>query len=107
MDLYQEEGLFQRARELELYWEEAVHSLREARHVIDVRNLGLVAGIELTPRPGAAGRRAMEAFHICFDEGVLIRVTADIIALSPPLIVDRSQIDQIAEKVANVLGRID
>jgi beta-alanine--pyruvate transaminase len=106
LDVYAEEGLFERARELEAYWEDAVHSLRDAPHVIDVRNLGLVAGIELQPRPGAPGRRAMETFHTCFDEGLLIRVTADIIALSPPLIISRAQIDEIVGKLAEVLGRV-
>jgi beta-alanine--pyruvate transaminase len=105
LDVYAQEGLFQRARGLESYWQEAAHSLNGARHVIDVRNLGLVAGIELEPRPGAPGRRAMELFHACFDEGLLIRVTADIIALSPPLIVSKPQIDEMVGKLGEVLAR--
>ncbi len=106
LDLYAEEGLFERALELEPYWQEAVHSLNGVRHVIDVRNLGLVAGIELEPREGAPGRRAMEVFHTCFDEGLLVRMTADIIALSPPLIVQKSQIDEMVGKLGEVIARV-
>jgi beta-alanine--pyruvate transaminase len=105
LDVYEEEGLFQRALDLEGYWQDAVHSLNGVRHVTDVRNLGLVAGIELEPRDGAPGRRAMEVFHTCFDEGLLIRVTADIVALSPPLIVSRAQIDEMVSKLGEVLAR--
>ncbi|WP_253200897.1 aspartate aminotransferase family protein [Sphingomonas quercus] len=107
LDLYAEEALFDRAGGLARRWEEAVHGLRGARHVVDIRNIGIVAGIELTSREGAVGARAMEAFHRCFDEGLLIRVTADIIALSPPLIVENGQIDEIVSRIATVLGQID
>ena len=103
LDLYRTEGLFERAAELAPYWEEAVHSLRGLRNVIDVRNLGLVAGIELEPRPGRPGGRAFDAFVDCFRAGLLIRVTGDIIALSPPLIVERSQIDEMVETLGRVL----
>src|SRR3546814_1614924 len=82
-----------RGGERATHWEEAVHGLKGARHVIDIRNIGLVAGIELEPREGAPGARAMELFHAAFDAGLLIRVTGDIVALSPPLIVEREQID--------------
>ena len=99
LDVYREEGLFERAAELAPYWEDALWSLRGGHHVIDLRNLGIVAGIELEPRPGAPTARATEAFHKCFDEGVLIRVTADTIALSPPLIVEKNQIDRIFDTI--------
>jgi beta-alanine--pyruvate transaminase len=105
LDVYQEEGLFQRARDMSELWEDAVHSLRGSPHVIDVRNLGLVAGIELQPREGQAGRRGMEVFQTCFDEGVLVRVTGDIIALSPPLIITPDQINEVVDKIADVLRR--
>jgi beta-alanine--pyruvate transaminase len=105
LDVYAEEQLFERAAALEPYWQAAVHRLADAPNVIDVRNLGLVAGIELASRPGAPGARATQVFHACFDEGVLIRVTGDIIALSPPLIVSESQIDEIVDKIADVLTR--
>jgi beta-alanine--pyruvate transaminase len=106
LEVYREEGLFERARELSPYWEERAHALRGTSHVIDIRNLGLMAAIELKSRDGAPGARAMETFHHCFDEGVLIRVTGDTIALSPPLIVEKAQIDQIFDKIADVLKRI-
>ena len=95
LDLYQSEALFERAASLAPYWEDAVHSLRGAPGVIDVRNMGLVAGIELESRGGAVGARAAEIFLKCFERGVLVRVTGDTIALSPPLIVERGHIDEI------------
>ena len=106
LDVYREEGLFARAAELSPYWEAAMHSLRDAPHVIDIRNLGLIGGIELEPRPGAPTQRALEAFRKCFDAGVLIRVTGDILAFSPPLIIEKSQIDQITETVRAALNEI-
>ena len=107
LDVYAQEGLFARAADLAPYFEDAAHALAGARHVIDVRNLGLVAGIELQPRPGAPGARAMEVFHRCFDEGVLVRVTGDIIALSPPLIIQTGQIDEIFGKIGEVLAQVE
>jgi len=106
LEVYREEGLFERARALAPYWEERAHALRGAPHVIDIRNLGLMAAIELRPREGKPGARAMEAFHRCFDEGFLIRVTADTIALSPPLIIEKAQIDQLFDKIGAVLKTI-
>ncbi len=107
LDVYAEEGLFERALTLEPYWEAAMHSLADARHVIDIRNLGLIAGIELEPRPGKPTERAIEAYEAAFDAGLMIRVTGDIIALSPPLIIDKAQIDQIVDTLRAVLSRID
>ena len=107
LDVYAEEGLFQRAAGLSAHWEKAVHGLAASRHVVDIRNIGLVAGIELQPRPGAPGARATEAFRRCFDEGLLIRVTGDIIALSPPLIVEAAQIDEMMDHISRVLGTIE
>ncbi|CAN7441360.1 aspartate aminotransferase family protein [Phenylobacterium sp. LjRoot225] len=105
LDIYRDEGLFLRAADLEPVWEAAVHGLADAPHVKDVRNLGLVAGIELESRPGAAGQRATEVFRACFDAGLLVRVTGDIIALSPPLIISPAQIDQTVQTIADVLRR--
>ena len=108
LGVYEDEGLFERAASLAPYFEEAVHSLREAPNVVDVRNLGVVAGIELASRPGKPGTRAFEVFTRCFnDENVLIRTTGDIIALSPPLIVEERQIDEIIDAVAKMLKRVD
>ena len=103
LDVYEGEGLYDRARELGPYWEEAVHSLKGAPHVIDIRNMGLVAAVELAPRPDAPGARATEVFHRAFDEGLLIRVTGDVIALSPPLIISREQIDELVGRLADIL----
>jgi beta-alanine--pyruvate transaminase len=105
--LYREEHLFQRAALLSPYFEEAVHSLRGTRHVIDIRNLELIAGIELEPRPGAPGRRGYEAFVKCFEWGVLVRVTGDILALSPPLIIEKPHIDKIVETIRDALKTVD
>jgi beta-alanine--pyruvate transaminase len=106
LDLYEAEGLFERARELSGYWEEAVHSLKGSPHVTDVRNLGLVAGIELEPRIGAPGARAFECFLKCYEAGVLIRTTGDVVALSPPLIIEKRQVDRIVETLSDVLPTI-
>ena len=105
LETYQEDDLFARAAGLEAYWQEAMHALRDARHVIDIRNLGLVAGIELSPRDGAPTARALETFETCFDEGLLIRVTGDIIALSPPLIIEPGQIGEMAEVLGAAIDR--
>ena len=102
-DIYREEGLYERAAELSDYWADAAHSLQSEDTVIDVRNLGLVAGIELESRKDAPGTRAYDVFVRCFEAGVLIRVTGDIIALSPPLIVEKSHIDRIFETLGTEL----
>ena len=107
LGLYHEEKLFERSRELAPYFENAVHALKGSRHVIDIRNYGMMAGIELEPRPGKPGARAFEVFLQCFEKGVLVRVTGDIIALSPPLIIEKAQIDQLADTIASVLKTID
>ena len=95
MELHRSEDLPGRARAIEGEWQDAAHSMRGLPHVTDVRDFGLVAGIEMEPRPGAAGQRALDVFRRCFDDGVLVRVTGDIVALSPPLIVERPHMDRI------------
>jgi beta-alanine--pyruvate transaminase len=105
--LYHEEKLFDRAREIAPYFEDALHQLQGVRNVIDIRNFGLMAGIELEPRPGQPGARGFAAFLRCFEEGVMTRVTGDIIALSPPLIVSRAQIDELAGTIGKVLRSLD
>ena len=107
LELYKTEGLFERAASLESYWEDAVHNLRGAPHVVDLRNIGLVGAVELEPRAGAPGARGFEIFLKCFEAGVLVRVTGDTIALSPPLIVEREQIDRIFEVLAEAIGRVE
>ena len=107
LDIYARDRLFERAADMAPYWQAAMHSLSDARHVIDIRNLGLIGGIELESRPGAATARALEVFDRCFDDGLLIRVTGDIIAFSPPLIVEKAHIDRMVETVRQALGATD
>jgi beta-alanine--pyruvate transaminase len=106
LETYADEGLLTRAGSLEKYWEDAAHSLKDARHVVDIRNCGLIAAIELEPRAGAPGRRAYEAFVRAFESGVLTRVTGDIIALSPPLIVEKPQIDRLFATIREALQAV-
>lgn len=106
LDVYQEEGLFQRAADLAPYWEEALHSLKDAPHVIDIRNLGLVAGIELQPRAGEPTKRAMEVFLKTYEHNLMVRYTGDIIAVTPPLIIEKSEIDQIVDTLRAVLETV-
>ncbi len=106
LDTYEEQNLFTRAQELGDYWENAAHGLRGLPHVIDIRNLGLVAAVELEPLPGRPAARAYEAFVRCFERGLLVRATGDIIALSPPLIIEKPQIDELFDILADVLREI-
>ena len=105
MDIYKREGLLTRGKELEKYWEDALFSLKGLPNVIDMRTIGLVGGVELAPRAGAAGQRGYEIFVDCFKNGALVRQTGDIIALSPPLIVEKDQIDVIVSKLADAIKR--
>lgn len=107
LGLYHEEKLFDRARGLAPHFEDAVHRLKGVPHVTDVRNFGLMAGIDLEPRPGKPGARAFDAFLRCFEQGVLTRVTGDTIALSPPLIIGKQQIDELVGTIADVLRKLD
>jgi beta-alanine--pyruvate transaminase len=104
LGVYAREGLLTRAREMASYWEQAVHSLKGLPHVIDLRNYGLIAGIELEPIAGKPTARAFDVFLRCFERGVLVRTTGDIIALSPPLIIERSHVDEIFGTLAEVLA---
>ncbi|MEG4022216.1 aspartate aminotransferase family protein [Microcoleus sp. S13C4] len=107
LDIYEEERLFERADKMAGYWENAVHSLNGVRHVIDVRNLGLVAGIELESLAGKPGKRAFDCFLQCYEKGLLIRTTGDIIALSPPLIIEKEHIDRLVEILTGVLQEME
>ena len=95
--IHREEDLAGRVRDLQPYWQETMHGLGAAAGVLDVRDIGLIAGIELQPREGRPTERAMAVFHRCFEDGLLVRVTGDVVALSPPLIVERAHVDRIAE----------
>ena len=103
LDIYRREGLFERARELEDYWENAAHALRGSPHVVDIRNCGLIAGIELESIPGKVGTRAFEVFLKAFERGILVRASGDVVALSPPLIVEKNQIDELFGVLKEVL----
>jgi beta-alanine--pyruvate transaminase len=105
LDTYAEEGLLTRATELQAYFAEAVHSLKGEPNVIDVRNIGLVGGIELSPLPGEPAKRAFNVFLDCYEQGVLVRTTGDTVALSPPLIIERSHIDRLIDSVRAALRR--
>ncbi len=107
LEAYQEEKLFERASEMAPHFEAAVHSLKGSRHVTDCRNLGLMGAIELAPREGAPTARAFEIFLKCYEKGVLIRTTGDIIALTPSLIVEKAEIDRLVSTVAEVLKTVD
>ncbi|MCL7465042.1 aspartate aminotransferase family protein [Phaeovulum sp. NW3] len=107
LDTYREEGLFDRAAELAPYWQDALHSLRGTRHVIDIRNEGLIGAVELDPIPGEPTKRAFAAFLKAYEKGILIRTTGDIIAMSPPLIIEKSHIDQLIGTLKEVLEGLD
>ncbi|MDH2237774.1 aspartate aminotransferase family protein [Pigmentiphaga sp. GD03639] len=106
LDLYEKEGLFARAASLEPAFESAVHGLRGAPHVKDIRNIGMAAAIELEPRAGQPGARAYEAFLACLKAGVLVRFTGDILAFSPPLIIDEEQIGVLFSVVNKALDSV-
>ncbi len=106
LEIYRSEDLFARAGAMSGPWEAALHGLADARHVVDIRNLGLIGGIELDPRPGAPGARGYEAFVRCFEAGALVRVTGDIIALSPPLIIEEGHIDRLMQTIREALAGV-
>jgi beta-alanine--pyruvate transaminase len=103
LDTYRDENLLTRAAEIAPYWEEKLHSLRDCPNVIDIRNLGLIGAIELKPIDGEPTKRAFNAFLNAYNDGLLIRTTGDIIALSPPLIITTEQIDELFDKLRKVL----
>ena len=107
LDTYRDEGLLTRGAELAPYWEDALHSLKGEPHVIDIRNIGLVGAVELQPIAGQPAKRAFSAFIKAFEKGFLIRTTGDIIALSPPLIIEKGQIDELVDGVRAVLRAIE
>jgi beta-alanine--pyruvate transaminase len=103
LEVYTREGLLTRAAELAESWQEAMHSLRGPASVVDIRNYGLIGAVELEPRPGKPGARAFEVFLKCFERGVMVRVTGDTVALSPPLIIEPKQIAQIVETLGGAI----
>ena len=107
LETYKEEGLLTRGAALAKVWEDALHSLKGLPHVIDIRNIGLVGAIELEPIAGSPTKRAFSAFLKAYEQGLLIRTTGDIIALSPPLIISESQIGEIVSTLSGILKSLD
>ena len=107
LDIYIRDGLFDRAADLAPKWEEALHSLRGAPHVVDIRNIGLAGAVEVKPRDGAPGARAFDLFLKCFEGGLMVRQTGETIALSPPLIIEIDQINQIVDIIDSALKNLD
>jgi len=105
LETYADEGLLTRAAELGPYFAEALHSLKGLPNVVDIRNVGLVGGVELAPIPGAPTQRAFNIFLDCFQQGVLVRTTGDIVAMSPPLIIERAQIDRLVDTLGQAIRR--
>ncbi|WP_410217203.1 aspartate aminotransferase family protein [Paracoccus sp. (in: a-proteobacteria)] len=103
LDTYAEEGLLTRAADLETHWQEALHGLNDHPHVVDIRNMGLIGAVELASIEGQPGKRGFDIFVKAFEAGILIRVTGDIIAMSPPLIISKDQIDQLIGTLGDVL----
>ena len=103
MEVYEEEGLLTRVGEIAQYWEDAAHSMKDCPNVIDIRNIGLIAAIELAPRPGAVGARGLEAHLKAFEKGAYIRSTGDVLAFAPPLIISKAEIDQLFGTAREVL----
>jgi beta-alanine--pyruvate transaminase len=103
LSIYQDEGLLTRAQRMAPAFEQAVHSLRGLPHVIDIRNYGLVAGIELDPIAGSPGKRAFDVYLKCFERGLLIRTTGDVIALSPALIIEQRHIEELIAILSQAL----
>jgi beta-alanine--pyruvate transaminase len=100
-------GLFEQARKMAPYWCDAVHALKGRRHVVDLRAYGLVAGIELESRTDAPGARGYEVLVRAFEAGLLVRTTGDTIAMSPPLIIERAQVDRIFEVLTPIIDGLD
>ncbi|ASU36978.1 aspartate aminotransferase family protein [Herbaspirillum sp. meg3] len=107
LDIFEQDGILEHAQSVSDYFQEAAHSLRGLPNVIDIRTIGMIAGIELASIPGKPGARAYDAFRRAFNDGILIRVTGDIIALSPPLVIEKKHIDELFGKLAAILKTLD
>src|SRR6201994_2942494 len=107
LDIYRDEKLFEHARALEPKWTDALLSLRNEPNVVDIRTVGLTAGIDLSSRPEQPGKRGFDALNSAFfDNDLMMRIAGDTIALTPPLIVSEDQVGEIAEKVAKVIRAV-
>ncbi|WP_298103222.1 aspartate aminotransferase family protein [Bradyrhizobium sp.] len=107
LDIYRDEKLFEHARGLEPKWTDAIFSLKNEPNVVDIRTVGLTAGIDLAPRPDQPGKRGFDALNSAFfDNDLMLRIAGDTLALTPPLIVSEAQIGEIVEKVAKVIRSV-
>lgn len=107
LDVYRDEDLFARARAIEPYWEEAIHSLKGQPNVLDIRTMGLTAAIDLASIPDAFGKRAYTAMHRGFEDyGFMIRQSGESLALTPPLIISKEQIDETVSKLKQVIASV-
>lgn len=106
LSIFESEGLFARTAELSPYWEEMLHALAVLPHVTDIRNLGLLGAIDLAPRNGAPGARAWDAHRECWSRGILVRAAGDTLVMSPPLVINRAEIDRIGETLRTVLSAV-
>ena len=107
LDIYRDEDLFNKAAKTSKYLEDVVHQLKNDKNVIDIRNLGLVAAVEIAPRPSQVGARGFEAMKKAWHKGLMLRVTGDTLAFSPPLIAENHDIDKIFEIVSEVIRELD
>ncbi len=105
LDIYQHEDLFNKAIELESYWQQALFSLRGLPNVLDIRAIGLVGAVQLAPSSRGVGQRGYQVFEQCFYNDLMVRVTGDTIAMSPPLIVEKQHIDCLIDKLANAIRK--
>jgi beta-alanine--pyruvate transaminase len=105
LEIYRSEGLYQRSAEMAPYFEQAVHSLKGRPRVVDIRNAGLLAAVELEAVPGDVGKFAQAVHSRCFEAGVMVRAVGESVVMSPPLIIERGQVDQIVAAISDALGR--
>jgi len=107
MDVFAEDDLFNRGKALAPVWEDAIHGLKGLPNVIDIRNLGMMGAVELVPREGAPTTRAYDVFLKCYEKGLLVRQTGDIIAMSPPLIATEEQLGEIMSILAEAISETE
>jgi beta-alanine--pyruvate transaminase len=107
LDVYRDQNIFERAAKTAVHWESAAHALKGTPRIVDIRNVGILAAIELEPKPGATTSRAVEAANLCYEKGVLVRSAGDALVLSPPLIINESEIDRLFSTVAEAVKAVD
>jgi beta-alanine--pyruvate transaminase len=106
LDIYKDEGLLTRGASIAEYWRDALHSLKGLPNVVDIRNCGLMGAVELAPRGGAVGARGYDVMVDCFNTGLYLRMSGDSFAMSPPLIVEKSHIDQMVSILGDAIKKV-